>query len=64
MTILCLTAMLSERAKSRFICVQSSVSGESLSYNEIVQHLQYAKGTTAYENWRAHFMNNPHELQP
>lgn len=64
MTTLCLIAMsFEQRFKSRFICVQSSVAGEQLTYNEVVQHLQYTKGTTAYENWRGHFINNPHELQ-
>ena len=53
---LCLIAMLSERAKSRFICVQSSLPGEVIEFNEMAQKV-------VYESWRSYFQNNPHELQ-
>jgi hypothetical protein len=56
MTTLCLTAMLSDRFNSRFICVQSSLPGEELEFNEMAQKV-------VYESWRSYFINNPHELQ-
>jgi hypothetical protein len=56
MTTLCLIAMLSERAKSRFICVQSSLPGEELEFNQQAEKI-------VYESWRSYFQNNPHELQ-
>jgi hypothetical protein len=55
MTTLCLIAMLSERAKSKFICVQSSLPGEELEFNEMAQKV-------VYESWRSYFINNPDEL--
>jgi len=55
MTTLCLIVMLSDRYNSRFICVQSSLPGEELEFNEMAQKV-------VYESWRSYFQNNPDEL--
>lgn len=56
MITLCLTVMLSDRYNSRFICVQSSLPGEELEFNEMASKV-------VFESWRSYFQNNPHELQ-
>jgi hypothetical protein len=55
MITLCLTVMLSDRANSKFICVQSSLPGEELEFNQMVSKV-------VYESWRSYFQNNIHEL--